>query len=534
MCPPAIEQYPKTCDAIVRSPCHKAGKQSNIETGGHTMKKNIYPERSQELSETISEIGDMRKLLVVPVDFAKKEHTVQMCLGNGNYILNAPLKVYNDARGLDFLRCKIEKAAGAHGIAKRNVIVGGEDPPPFTYNFINALRLSGYKFVSVNAREGKKFRTNTRASSDNLDLNGIAQAIMNRRVTEFREFREIFCNMKFASRSRRRFVRQETAIKNRIHRTVEILFPGFMEEKSSGVTPFSMACLWLLEENFSLSKIKRMREQTLLEGLRRNRLQKPQEAVARLKALADRTLPPPVDMVSYLGRSLSLKVALFRLVRDSVFSEENEMARYLVQTPGFYLTSIPGIGVVLAGGIMAEIGTAAWTDTDRIASYAGIVPREKQTGGSEKLPVKGRLPMDANRILKDWLLQAAYHCGTTPHPAGKTCGGLSEHALMTHYRNVENREGRSRLSTAKLFLKTGARMLAQESVYIPGKWLHEQTHVSRDMYIAYFDEVLKYVNEKWGNYDLSGIPAENNYLVKWSKSLCDLKKFIAENQACPL
>jgi hypothetical protein len=83
-----------------------------------------------------------------------------------------------------------------------------------------------------------------------------------------------------------------------------------------------------MEENFSSIKIKRMREHTLLEGLRRNRLHKPHDAVGKLKALAGKSLPPPAEMISYLGRNLSLKSALLRLVQESIASEENEMARY--------------------------------------------------------------------------------------------------------------------------------------------------------------------------------------------------------------
>ena len=75
------------------------------------------------------------------------------------------------------------------------------------------------------------------------------------------------------------------------------------------------------------------------------------------------------------------KVKLLRAVRESIFLEETEMARFLVQTPGFYLTTIPGLGVVLAGGMVAEYGNIGnWLAADNMASYGGIVPREKQTG----------------------------------------------------------------------------------------------------------------------------------------------------------
>jgi hypothetical protein len=69
------------------------------------------------------------------------------------------------------------------------------------------------------------------------------------------------------------------------------------------------------------------------------------------------------------------------------------------------LTSIPGIGVVLASGLIGEImSNGRWQTTDHVASYGGIVPREKQTGGSDSLPIKKRLPYDANRKWKNYNL----------------------------------------------------------------------------------------------------------------------------------
>ena len=166
-----------------------------------------------------------------------------------------------------------------------------------------------------------------------------------------------------------------------------------------------------------------------------------------------------------------------------------EMARCLVQTPGFYLTSFPGIGIVLAGGIMAEYGDRRhWPPVDNMASYAGIVPREKQTGGIDKAPLKGHLPMDCNRMLKDWLLQGAYHVGTTKHPMQKIDGNDGSHRLLEHYCRIENNEGKSRLSTAKLLLKISRRMVMNERVYLPSKWVLKPASSEEELFL-YLDVV---------------------------------------------
>ena len=486
--------------------------------------KTIYPVTSQEVIRFFSHNVPLEKLLVVPLDFAKCEHRVHCCRGTGEFLLKHPLRIFNTIEGANYLEKRIQGLCRKYHISRSHVLLGGEDPPGYVVNFIHRLKNHHFSFVRVNAHEAKKFRTNIRAGSDAIDLNGIAQAILNRRARDIAKFDEIYTNLKGAGRNRRRLVKQETAIKNQIHKNVDLLFPNFLSESQTGMVPFSSASLWLMEENFSLIKVKRMKMDTLIKGLRRHRSTKAEEKARKLKGLAATELGPPPDLISYTGKSLSTKVRLLRTVRESISTEETEMARFLVQTPGFYLTTIPGIGVVLAGGIVAEYGnTGIWFPVDNMASYGGIVPREKQSGGTDKLPVKGHLPLDCNRILKDWLLQGAYHVGTTEHPIRKIPGKNGMHRLLNHYQNVENRQGKSRLSTAKLFIKIFRKMVVSQRIYLPDEWMKQPAPSDQELFL-YFDIINKTLEEKWKAYDLSGIDDEKNYWIKWKEYCNDLKQ----------
>jgi transposase len=493
------------------------------------MNKTIYPSRSQVANNVFSIITDLRKLLIVPVDFAKKEYTVQFCLGSGDFLLKRPLTIYNNLTGFNFLIKKIKGICSKYHIPASNVLIGGEDPDSYTRNFIYSLH-SHYKFVSVRAVECIKFRTNTRVSSDILDLNGIAQAIINRRSLDFDMHNQHYSNLKVSSRARDRMVRNETAQKNRIHKTVDILFPGFLSEKATGLTPFAPASLALMENDFSVMKIKRMRTDTLVRFLKKHRAQKAPVVAEKLKTLAINALPPAPDAVEYYKATLRTKVEYFKAIRKSISQEENEMARLLVRTPGFYLTSIPGIGAVLAGGLVGEImSNNQWQTTDHVASYGGIVPREKQTGGSDSLPIKKRLPYDANRKLKNWLLQGAYHVGTTMHPAGRYDSELALHSLVTHYKAVENRDGKTLLSTAKKMLKIMKRLFMEERIYLPETWLDQQTDITSEETIAYYEVMGNSLKSKWKGYNLSGITDGNSFYHQWTEQAQALKKIAIEN-----
>jgi hypothetical protein len=211
---------------------------------------------------------------------------------------------------------------------------------------------------------------------------------------------------------------------------------------------------------------------------------------------------------------------MLQSVRECIDMQQNEMARLLVQTPGFFLTSIPGIGVPLAGHIMAEYGPAdQWPHVDKMASYAGIVPRQNQTGGPGKSAKVGHLPLDANRILKDYLLQAAYHAGTT-----------GKHRLQQYYHKAEAEERYSRLATAKLLLRIARQMVQTEMIYLPLAILHPDMPLPTGYVLAYYQETTEAIARKWKRYDLSGIDDDANYLAKWKETVKEIVAYVTNNR----
>lgn len=486
------------------------------------MKKSIYSGKSQEVQRCLERAGGPEKIMVVAMDMAKAEHCALLCNGSGEYFLKKPIPVFNNQKGVNFLFEKIDGIIRRRGIERGNVIVGAEDPPHWAYNFIHAVRQGGYPFISVNAKLAKTRRQKTRASSDAIDSVGIAQVILEHRGRTLLDYDRIYAPMKEAARTRRKLVREETACKNRIHRSTEILCPGFLDESLSGLNAFTQGSLDLMERNFSCLHLRRAHVGTLARRLGKHRVEKPERVAEKIKALAEAVIPPPKDLVDYEMKSLQAKVKLLRAIRGSIVVEENQMARALVQTPGFFLTSIPGMGVVLSGHITAEYGpTDSWPPADNMASYFGIIPRQTQTGGSAKPAQVTRLPMDANRIGKDYLLQAAFHVGTT-----------GNHRLQKHYARVQARGGRERLSTAKLLLRIARKMVQTEMVYLPEHFLKPPEHFSlpSSMIQSYFEEGVATLKRKWKSYDLSGIPEQDNRLIQWENDVERTGQILIEHQ----
>lgn len=72
------------------------------------------------------------------------------------------------------------------------------------------------------------------------------------------------------------------------------------------------------------------------------------------------------------------------------------------------LTSIPGIGFVLAAGLAGELGEpSSLSRLDSLCACAGIVPRTFQSGGPDSPAIQGHASPRCNRILKDRTVQSA-------------------------------------------------------------------------------------------------------------------------------
>ena len=79
-------------------------------------KRTIYPNRSQELLHLFEAAGSGKKVMCVPMDFAKKDHMVMFCNGYGD-IIHKPFSVANTPEGIE-RSCRSQRM----GERKRKVV----------------------------------------------------------------------------------------------------------------------------------------------------------------------------------------------------------------------------------------------------------------------------------------------------------------------------------------------------------------------------------------------------------------------------
>jgi transposase len=418
--------------------------------------RSIFIRQNQTLINLFKDAKHPDKVLCVPLDYAKNTHMALCCNGSGKMLKKA-FPVKNTPEGMDFLLKAVNKVCRKYHIKSEHVFFGGEDCGTFSLNFIYGLRNEGFVVMGVNAKDAADQRENMQASTDELDLLGIAKVLLNRRgsiaggeVGAERALRTL-------TRHRKAQVRLRTATGNRIHQIVDQLFPGFLDEKLSAIPPFSGASLYLMEDRFAPAQIARRQDKALLRQLKTLGLQHAEAALGQLKGYARQVFEHPQRLTGLLQTSLASEVNLYRCLSNNIDQIGREIAEQLAHTPGAMLTTIRGVGITLAAGVAAEIGPpGSQRSSRRLNSYAGIVPRVKQTGGPEKGAKIGRVSRRCNHILKDYVVQCGNHLGQHG-PAD-----LKE----DHRRRGANKQ-HADFGMARRFLRMAMRLMHNTESYVP-------------------------------------------------------------------
>jgi transposase len=365
--------------------------------------------------------------------------------------------------------------------------------------------------AGVNAHDAKKQRANLQASTDRLDLMGIAKTLLNRRGNCAPAQSGIYRNLRNLVRHRRKIVVMTTEVRNRIHTVVDRLFPGFLDERNSGITPFSKSSLWLMENRFSAPQIRRRRRKTLIEALRRLGTPKPDCIAAKLQEYAQQVLNTPEEYVGTLQLSIAQHVKHYRCLQENVEQAEKEIAVWLAHTQGAFLTSVRGIGVVLASGVTAEIGDPfEQNPLNNLVSYSGIIPRISQSGGPDGEIHTGKVSKRSNRILKDYVVQSASHLGLH---------GPDD--LMTDYKRRDAAGQHADFGIARRYLRMAMCLMRTSQVYLPSRF--HKKDVKPEERAGYYLMTWPYLRDKWRKLGaLNAAFSEDRPLGRWRNMVQDL------------
>lgn len=464
------------------------------------LRRSIYRQQCPQLAELFASAGQLNKVAVVAMDYAKREHRVIIANGAGE-VIEPAFSVRNTAEGVEFMRQRVAVCMKRHGIDLAHVFYGGEDEPAWAGNFLTSLQAHGALVLRVNARDAKDQRDNHIASTDDIDVLSIAKCLLIRKarlisaaVMQQDETARRVQSLRELMRQRRRLVFSQTATQNQIHALVDRLCPGFLNESKSGLVKFGNASLALMSSRFSAQEISRRRINTLASELRRTGMsqERAEEKAVQIQSLARSALPAAPAQVPALQRSLESSVELLRSLSRVIDDLEVAMADELSYLPAAVFTTLPGIGIVLASALAAELGPHLHTTSfGSQCAYAGIVPRTAQSGGSQSQPVQGAPSRRCNRILKDYLVQAA--------SKQQQCGAPE---FKDAFKEMKAGGQHAEFAIARRMLRTLRAMHRQQSIYLPPELRHmkskaERTPSEQAALRTYYHQVHEKLCTKW-------------------------------------
>jgi hypothetical protein len=252
---------------------------------------------------------------------------------------------------------------------------------------------------------------------------------------------------------------QETRTKNIITFVVDKTFTGLWNPEDSIFSDKWGKASLLFVENYSTpQQATRLGVKRLANFFRKHDTKLGMETARKIIQFANNTpARPPEEMESDI-KALKAHIQVLRTLTSEILDQKKQMVKYLVQTPGTYLLSVPGIGVVYASDFTAEVEDVhRFAHAKQVISLAGTAPRKYQSGEVDKsnLPTshkgKNHLRVTVNQIA----LSLNSHCPE-----------YHSYYSRKHFQ-YKDAPGKARTATANKFIKLAFALMRNETLYYP-------------------------------------------------------------------
>jgi len=392
--------------------------------------------------------------------------------------------------GIDFLKSKLEFAFKL--ACAKKLFLALESTGHYHENLVATLDNLGYDIAIIRPIDSKNERDNVHAKTDAIDLAAIARVIIASKGTRSNMPDAIYYNLQRASRTHRQLTWQETRAKNIITMLIDKTFTGLWNPDNSIFSDkWGKASLLFVSHYPTPQQALKMGAKRLAEFLAKHNTKLGIETANKIIQLAKITPARPLDVMESDILALKANIGVLETLTSAIQQQKKQMVKYLVQTPGVYLLSIPGISIVYAGDFTAEVGDIhRFAYAGQVISLAGTAPRKYQSGELDKanLPTshkgKNLLRMTVNQIA----LSLNAHCPEYHKYYSDK---------LFHYKDAPPK---ARTATANRFIKLAYAMMKNETLYCPktGNPLADQKD--------YYQYVWNKIKEKLAEYLSDDIP----------------------------
>lgn len=312
-------------------------------------------------------------MYIVGIDIGKNHHEASIVSPEGKQI-GRSLRFATTHKGADSLMSFIFK-----NIGNSPCVFGMEATGHYWYPIYSFLKTKGYTIYVINPIQSDSLRKMyiRQTKNDSIDSFLIAEVIRFGQFGTTPMADENILAMRQLCRYRDSVISSRTEIKLRIGTIMEQIFPEYEKQFSSLWVSTSMGILekYLTPENIENAPIDELFE--IIKDKSHNRLTKA-KAISIKEAAAD-TFGIKIAQDAF---SFQLKQLIDRMnfLDKQIEALDIEIMKYYEQFD-CYLHTIPGIGIIGAATILAEIGDISrFKNSSALVAFAGIDPTVRQSG----------------------------------------------------------------------------------------------------------------------------------------------------------
>ena len=312
-------------------------------------------------------------MYIVGIDIGKNHHEASIVSPEGKQI-GRSLRFATTHKGADSLMRFIFK-----NIGNSPCVFGMEATGHYWYPIYSFLKAKGYTIYVINPIQSDSLRKMyiRQTKNDSIDSFLIAEVIRFGQFGTTSMADENILAMRQLCRYRDSVISSRTEIKLRIGTIMEQIFPEYEKQFSSLWMSTSMGILekYLTPENIENAPIDELFE--IIKDKSHNRLTKA-KAISIKEAAAD-TFGIKIAQDAF---SFQLKQLIDRMnfLDKQIEALDIEIMKYYEQFD-CYLHTIPGIGIIGAATILAEIGDISrFKNSSALVAFAGIDPTVRQSG----------------------------------------------------------------------------------------------------------------------------------------------------------
>ena len=312
-------------------------------------------------------------MYIVGIDIGKNHHEASIVSPEGKQI-GRSLRFATTHKGADSLMRFIFK-----NIGNSPCVFGMEATGHYWYPIYSFLKAKGYTIYVINPIQSDSLRKMyiRQTKNDSIDSFLIAEVIRFGQFTTTSMADENILAMRQLCRYRDSVISSRTEIKLRISTIMEQIFPEYEKQFSSLWLSTSMGILekYLTPENIENAPIDELFE--IIKDKSHNRL-----TIAKAISIKEAAADTFGIKIAQDAFSFQLKQLIDRMnfLDKQIEALDCQILEYYEKFD-CYLHTIPGIGMIAAATILAEIGDInRFKSSSALVAFAGIDPTVRQSG----------------------------------------------------------------------------------------------------------------------------------------------------------